>query len=102
VIVLPPDRAAEILAEAREQEHQEQFIAERVAAGEPLEGLFPLAKTRFPEYQAWLAQQQPHASRPEPARCSTDPVVTDPMLHRPGEPSPGGDTAEASDSSGVQ
>jgi regulator of RNase E activity RraA/2-keto-4-pentenoate hydratase/2-oxohepta-3-ene-1,7-dioic acid hydratase in catechol pathway len=55
VIVLPPDRAAEILAEAREQERQEQFVAERVAAGESIDGLFPLPEARRPEYQAWSA-----------------------------------------------
>jgi regulator of RNase E activity RraA/2-keto-4-pentenoate hydratase/2-oxohepta-3-ene-1,7-dioic acid hydratase in catechol pathway len=53
VIVLPPDRAAEILAEAREQERQEQFIAERVAAGESIDGLFPLPEARRPDYEAW-------------------------------------------------
>ena len=54
VIVLPPDRAAELLAEAREQERQERFVAERVAAGESVDGLFPLPESRGPDYQAWL------------------------------------------------
>jgi regulator of RNase E activity RraA/2-keto-4-pentenoate hydratase/2-oxohepta-3-ene-1,7-dioic acid hydratase in catechol pathway len=100
VVVLPPDRAAEILAEAREQERREQFIAERVAAGETIDGLFPLPDTRLPEYHAWLAQQQPHASQSqpsEPAQCSIEPVITGPMLHRAGEPPLSRDTAEASD-----
>jgi regulator of RNase E activity RraA len=57
VIVLPPHRAAEILAEAREQERQEQFVAERVAAGESIDGLFPLPEARRPDYQAWLDRQ---------------------------------------------
>jgi regulator of RNase E activity RraA/2-keto-4-pentenoate hydratase/2-oxohepta-3-ene-1,7-dioic acid hydratase in catechol pathway len=57
VIVLPPDRAAELLAEAREQERQEQFVAERVAAGESVDGLFPLPESRRPDYQAWLDQR---------------------------------------------
>jgi regulator of RNase E activity RraA/2-keto-4-pentenoate hydratase/2-oxohepta-3-ene-1,7-dioic acid hydratase in catechol pathway len=56
VVVLPPGIAAEVLAEAREQERQEQFIAERVAAGETIDGLFPLPEARRPEYQAWLTQ----------------------------------------------
>jgi len=55
VIVLPPDRAAGLLAEAREQERQEEFIAERVAAGESVDGLFPLPAARLPEYHAWSA-----------------------------------------------
>jgi regulator of RNase E activity RraA len=57
VIVLPPTLAADILAEAREQERQEQFIAERVAAGQAIDGLFPLPEARRAEYQAWLTQR---------------------------------------------
>ena len=64
VIVLPPDRAAELLAEASEQERQEEFIAERVAAGESVDGLFPLPEARRPEYQAWLARQTPPETAP--------------------------------------
>jgi len=57
VIVLPPDRAAEILAEAREQERQEQFVAERVAAGESIDGLFPLPESRRADYETWRDQR---------------------------------------------
>ena len=57
VVVLPPAIAAEVLAEAREQERQEEFVAERVAAGESIDGLFPLAETRRPEYEAWRDRQ---------------------------------------------
>jgi 5-oxopent-3-ene-1,2,5-tricarboxylate decarboxylase / 2-hydroxyhepta-2,4-diene-1,7-dioate isomerase len=57
VVVVPPGLAAEVLADAREQERQEEFIAERVAAGESIDGLFPLPEARKPDYQAWLAQQ---------------------------------------------
>jgi len=53
VVVLPPEIAAEVLADAREQERQEEFIAERVAAGESIDGLFPLPESRRPEYEAW-------------------------------------------------
>jgi regulator of RNase E activity RraA/2-keto-4-pentenoate hydratase/2-oxohepta-3-ene-1,7-dioic acid hydratase in catechol pathway len=53
VVVLPPDIAAEVLAEAREQERQEEFVAERVAAGEGIDGLFPLPESRRPDYEAW-------------------------------------------------
>jgi 5-oxopent-3-ene-1,2,5-tricarboxylate decarboxylase / 2-hydroxyhepta-2,4-diene-1,7-dioate isomerase len=66
VVVLPPAIAAEVLGAAREQERQEQFIAERVAAGEGIDGLFPLPEARGPEYQAWLARQQPPQHQPEP------------------------------------
>jgi regulator of RNase E activity RraA/2-keto-4-pentenoate hydratase/2-oxohepta-3-ene-1,7-dioic acid hydratase in catechol pathway len=53
VVVLPPEIAAEVLAEAREQERQEEFVAERVAAGESIDGLFPLPGSRRPDYEAW-------------------------------------------------
>ncbi len=56
VVVLPPGIAAEVLAEAREQERQEEFIASRVALGDPLDGLQPLSDARRPDYEAWLAQ----------------------------------------------
>jgi len=56
VVVLPPGIAAEVLAEAREQERQEEFIASRVALGDPLDGLHPLSAARRPDYEAWLAQ----------------------------------------------
>jgi 5-oxopent-3-ene-1,2,5-tricarboxylate decarboxylase / 2-hydroxyhepta-2,4-diene-1,7-dioate isomerase len=56
VVVLPPGLAAEVLAEAREQERQEEFIAARVALGDPLDGLHPLSDARRPDYETWLAQ----------------------------------------------
>ena len=57
VVVLPPGIAAEVLAEARETERQEEFVAERVAAGESIDGLFPLPQSRRPEYEAWSADR---------------------------------------------
>jgi 2-keto-4-pentenoate hydratase/2-oxohepta-3-ene-1,7-dioic acid hydratase in catechol pathway/regulator of RNase E activity RraA len=58
VVVLPPGIAAEVLAEAREQERQEEFIAARVALGDPLDGLHPLGAARRPDYEAWLRNQE--------------------------------------------
>lgn len=58
VVVLPPGLAAEVLADAREQERQEEFITSCVAAGEPLDGLHPLSARRRPDYEAWLAARQ--------------------------------------------
>jgi regulator of RNase E activity RraA/2-keto-4-pentenoate hydratase/2-oxohepta-3-ene-1,7-dioic acid hydratase in catechol pathway len=57
VVVLPPGIAAEVLADAVNQEREEAFIAERVAAGESIDGLFPLTEARRPDYQAWLDRQ---------------------------------------------
>ena len=56
VVVLPPAIAAEVLADAREQERQEEFITTRVAEGEPIDGLYPLGDARRADYQAWLTR----------------------------------------------
>jgi len=57
VVVLPPSLAAGLLADAREQERQEEFIAARVAQGESIDGLYPLTDRTRPAYQSWLAQE---------------------------------------------
>jgi regulator of RNase E activity RraA len=59
VVVIPPGLAAEILADASEQERQEEFVAGRVAAGEQIDGLYPLGERWRPAYQAWLAERKP-------------------------------------------
>jgi regulator of RNase E activity RraA len=53
VVVLPPALAAQVLADAREQERQEEFIAGQVARGESIDGLYPLSDRTRPAYQAW-------------------------------------------------
>jgi hypothetical protein len=87
VVVLPPAIAAEVLAEAREQERQEQFIAIRVARGESIDGLYPLGDARRADYQAWLAQQTSPTPQAPPA---PDPSQADPA---PGHNAP--DAADA-------
>ena len=101
VVVVPPGLAAEVLADAREQERQEEFIAERVAAGESIDGLFPLPESRKPEYQAWLAQHKPPEPPPEPAQCSTEPVITGPMFHPAGDSPPGPYSSGVPDAGGA-
>ncbi|MEV0277816.1 fumarylacetoacetate hydrolase family protein [Streptomyces sp. NPDC050610] len=54
VVVLPPLLLPELIADAQEQELQEQFIAERVAEGAAIEGLYPLGADWQPEYEHWL------------------------------------------------
>jgi 5-oxopent-3-ene-1,2,5-tricarboxylate decarboxylase/2-hydroxyhepta-2,4-diene-1,7-dioate isomerase len=54
VVVLPPAIAAEILADARETERQEEFVAARVAQGESIDGLYPLGDRHRAAYEAWL------------------------------------------------
>jgi regulator of RNase E activity RraA/2-keto-4-pentenoate hydratase/2-oxohepta-3-ene-1,7-dioic acid hydratase in catechol pathway len=58
VVVLPPPLAAEVLADAQEQERQEEFIAGRVAQGESIDGLYPLTDRTRPAYQSWLREQE--------------------------------------------
>ncbi len=57
VVVVPPGIAAEVLADAREQERQEEFIAARIAEGESIDGLYPLGDAHRADYEAWLAKQ---------------------------------------------
>jgi len=97
VVVLPPAIAAGVLAEAREQERQEEFIAARVAQGESIDGLYPLTEARRPDYQAWLREQEAPGRLPEPARCHTEPAITGTMKHRAGYPDPSPDAPDAAD-----
>jgi regulator of RNase E activity RraA/2-keto-4-pentenoate hydratase/2-oxohepta-3-ene-1,7-dioic acid hydratase in catechol pathway len=58
VVVLPPAVAAGVLADAREQERQEEFIAGQVAQGESIDGLYPLTDRTRPAYQAWVRDKE--------------------------------------------
>ncbi|MFC4327062.1 fumarylacetoacetate hydrolase family protein [Streptomyces andamanensis] len=53
VVVVPPDLAGQLAADSAEQELQERYIAEQVAAGEPIEGLYPLGPARQDAYRRW-------------------------------------------------
>jgi len=57
VIVIPRDIAREVAADAAEQERQEAFIAERVAAGDAIDGLYPLGAKWRPAYESWLKER---------------------------------------------
>ena len=59
VVLVPPDLVVEVAADAARQELEEEFALERVDAGESSIGVFPLAKDRRPEYEAWLARRSP-------------------------------------------
>jgi 2-keto-4-pentenoate hydratase/2-oxohepta-3-ene-1,7-dioic acid hydratase in catechol pathway/regulator of RNase E activity RraA len=103
VVVLPPGIAAEVLAAAREQERQEAFIAARVAAGEPIEGLYPLGERWRPVYEAWLKQQASHGQQAplgaqgNAQRGDIDAAVTVTMSHRLGGPELSQDAADSGD-----
>lgn len=53
VVVIPPGLVAEVAADAVEQERQETFIAEQVAAGEPVDGLYPMNDQWKERYRQW-------------------------------------------------
>jgi 5-oxopent-3-ene-1,2,5-tricarboxylate decarboxylase / 2-hydroxyhepta-2,4-diene-1,7-dioate isomerase len=57
VIVIPRDLARQVAADAAEQERQERFIAGRVAAGDSVNGLYPLGEKWRPAYEAWLKEE---------------------------------------------
>ncbi|HUZ20407.1 MAG TPA: fumarylacetoacetate hydrolase family protein [Acidimicrobiales bacterium] len=55
VVLVPPHLAAEVARDAAEQERQERFIAERVAAGESIDGLYPIGPRWRDAYERWCA-----------------------------------------------
>ncbi|MBN6038847.1 fumarylacetoacetate hydrolase family protein [Amycolatopsis sp. 195334CR] len=57
VLVIPPPLAEEVADAAIEQERQETFIAEQVAAGERVDGLYPMNDEWRGRYAAWLAKR---------------------------------------------
>nr|WP_232292011.1 fumarylacetoacetate hydrolase family protein [Frankia sp. QA3] len=58
VVVVPPALAAEVAADAAEQERQERFIAERVAVGESVAGLYPIGPNWRAAYERWCADAE--------------------------------------------
>ena len=53
VLVLPAALAEEVVDAALEQESADAWIADRVAAGEAIEGLFPMNDEWKARYRAW-------------------------------------------------
>ncbi|WP_432828630.1 fumarylacetoacetate hydrolase family protein [Dactylosporangium sp. CA-092794] len=58
VVVVPRSVASEVARDAVEQEREERFILERVAAGDAVQGLYPLTKKWRPVYEAWSARTE--------------------------------------------
>src|SRR5215472_1776822 len=56
VIVVPRHLANEVAQDAAEQERQERFIAEQIAKGESVDGLYPIGKKWQAAYQAWVTE----------------------------------------------
>ncbi|MEU6855204.1 fumarylacetoacetate hydrolase family protein [Rothia kristinae] len=57
VIVIPRALAREVAEAAREKEIQDEWVAERVAQGHPVDGLFPPVGTWKEAYRTWRSEQ---------------------------------------------
>lgn len=53
VIVIPPGLVEEVVDAALEQEDEDAWIAQRVAEGHPIDGLFPMNEEWKARYRAW-------------------------------------------------
>ena len=56
VIVIPRDLVAEVVHDALAKEHEDGWVAERVAEGNPVGGLFPPTGEWKEKFQQWLAE----------------------------------------------
>ncbi|MDN4596547.1 fumarylacetoacetate hydrolase family protein [Leifsonia virtsii] len=57
LLVIPPALVDEVVADAIEQEREEEFIAEQVAKGARVDGLFPMNAEWKERYRAWSTQR---------------------------------------------
>ena len=57
ILVIPPALAAELAEDSIAQEREEAFIAEMVAQGHSVDGLYPLDAAWRAKYEAWDAEQ---------------------------------------------
>jgi 2-keto-4-pentenoate hydratase/2-oxohepta-3-ene-1,7-dioic acid hydratase in catechol pathway/regulator of RNase E activity RraA len=57
VIVVPPELAPELIADAAEQELQEHFVTEQVRAGHSIDGLYPIGPAWQDRYEQWRRTQ---------------------------------------------
>ena len=57
LLVIPTALVEEVVADAIEQEREEEFIAERVAEGAKIDGLFPMNADWKEKYRTWLTRQ---------------------------------------------
>ena len=54
LLVIPPGMVESLVDDAIEQERQESFIAQQVATGESVDGLYPMNAEWRERYRAWL------------------------------------------------
>lgn len=63
VIVIPRGIVEEVVEEALAKEHQDEWVAQRVAEGHPIDGLFPPTGAWKEEYERWAAAHPPEDGR---------------------------------------
>ena len=56
VVVIPRELAEEVAQDALAKEHEDAWVAERVAEGHPVDGLFPPTGEWKQKFQQWLAE----------------------------------------------
>jgi regulator of RNase E activity RraA len=59
IVVIPRHLAEEVATQAAEQEHMEDYILQRIAAGAPLRGTYPPGEETRNAYAAWKLQNKP-------------------------------------------
>ncbi len=63
-VVIPAALVEEVAADAYQQELEEEWAFEVVAAGDTTTGVFPLSDKRRPEFEAWLAGRDQPGGQP--------------------------------------
>lgn len=61
VVCVPAALAADVASEAVEQELREEFATEKIRAGSPCAGYFPLTEARRDEFEQWQQARRAHA-----------------------------------------
>jgi 2-keto-4-pentenoate hydratase/2-oxohepta-3-ene-1,7-dioic acid hydratase in catechol pathway/regulator of RNase E activity RraA len=57
LLVIPPQLVESVVSDSIEQEREEEFVTEQVAAGGKIDGLFPMNPAWKERYRAWLSQR---------------------------------------------
>lgn len=57
IVVMPPQLAADVAAQAAEMERKERFILEKIKSGASIVGTYPADEKTLAEYKAWKQRQ---------------------------------------------
>jgi regulator of RNase E activity RraA len=66
-VVLPAERADDLLRAAAEREDYEEYVAERLSGGDPPDGLMPPDESARAAYERWAARRGRHLPDPSTA-----------------------------------